>query len=75
MTNEYRKIGEDKYSEHWSMGGSAYVEVPKGVIEAKEREWEKPSLPVILFALAGFSGLLVACTGIAAFLFVWWVVS
>ena len=27
------KIGEDKYSEHWSLDGHSYVQVPKWVIK------------------------------------------
>lgn len=27
-----KKIGEDKYSEHWSLDGHTYIQVPKWVI-------------------------------------------
>lgn len=32
------KIGEDKYTEHWSIDGHTYVEVPKWVIETVKNE-------------------------------------
>ena len=32
------KIGEDKYTEKWSLDGHSYVEVPKWVVEQVREE-------------------------------------
>lgn len=36
-----RKIGEDKYTEHWSLDGSTYVQVPKWVIAEAHQAGKK----------------------------------
>ena len=33
-----KKIGEDKYTEHWSLDGHSYVEVPKWVVDQVRSE-------------------------------------
>ena len=41
------KIGEDKYTEHWSLDGHTYVQVPKWVIEQVRAETIKEAVRVI----------------------------
>ena len=33
MSMKGEKIGEDKHTEHWSLDGHSYIEVPKWVVE------------------------------------------
>ena len=56
-----KKIGEDKYTEHWSLDGQSYVEVPKWVVE-QVREEERYRL-VMTIALTVLIGGLIA-TGV-----------
>ena len=53
-----KKIGEDKYSEQWSLGGHSSVWVPKWVIE-QVREEERYRL-VMTIALTVLIGGLIA---------------
>jgi hypothetical protein len=46
-----KKIGEDKHTEHWSLDGRSYVEVPKWVIAEVERETKETTARVV--GLAG----------------------
>ena len=53
-----KKIGEDKYTEHWSLDGHSSVEVPKWVVE-QVREDGRYRL-VMTIALAVLIGGLIA---------------
>ena len=38
MSMKGKKIGEDKYTEHWSLDGHSYVGVPKWVVKQVREE-------------------------------------
>lgn len=49
-----KKIGEDKYTEHWSLDGNGYIQVPKWVVEqVREKERYRLVMTIALTVLIG----------------------